>query len=187
MGADQGKPSSQAGSQAATASTRGTVTKPRYDGTCNPAVFVPRAHKPHDLYKKTLKGRAEQLAMGADPDAMPPSVMATEPEWDSMMEELLTTHPCVIKTVILPEGVTLDDPRLAEAEEVCRYSYTLPLGQMPELPKGPCESQIAGSLVTDEMGPTRGRTTHYQILPEELLERSEFLAYEKEGGTPNRW
>jgi len=172
MGADQSKSKTQDDKTAgSTSAGHSTVMLP--DG---PAVFVPRQHKCHNHYRKTLKARAEQLAIGVDPASMAPSVIATEPEWDSMMTEFLSANPCVLRTIILPEGVSLDDPRLLDAEEVSRNSYVLPLGQMPEFPKGPYESQIAGQLVADSIGPIPGRTTHYQVVPDDLLERSEFLA-----------
>jgi len=97
-----------------------------------------------------------------------------EHKW--MMADLLTTRQITIKTVILPPGMSMEDPRLRNSSVVSRRSYWLPSGELPVTPVLPFVSDVQDCLVPPCEGPTPNITSRIQVLPEELIRDSEMEA-----------
>jgi len=138
----------------------------------------------HGYYVKTLNGRLDtrvprHLRIPQDES----QVVQSQHEWLDMIRDITTRQSLVFRTVILPQGVTLSDPRLPFATLSTRRTYTLPLGYIPEFPNPTFEAEIQGSAVPPAIGPVPGKQTHYQVLPSDVVPRSEALGSEAEVAT----
>jgi len=133
----------------------------------------------HEYFSRTLLGRNDPRVPKLQRKFVDEAcVVQTKEEWEAMMRDFLTWHSVVLKTVILPPGVSLSDPRLPNAVLGSRRTYTLPVGYIPEFPGPTFEAELEGHLVPPAYGPVQGLRTRYQVINEEHLGRSESLAIE---------
>lgn len=114
---------------------------------------------------------------GSRPPAFHPKVVTQSvAEFRWMLGDLLTQRQTTMKTVILPKGLSMEDPRLKRAAVVSRKSYVLAPGELPILPIMPFVTDVEGVLIPPCEGPQSGKLTRMQILPESLIADSENLA-----------
>lgn len=117
-----------------------------------------------------------RAAGGAD-TRFDPTVVASRSEYRHMVCDIATRQPMVLQTVVLPQGMTMNDPRLrgilyagGEHTEV-----KLPPGEMPDLPKGIYLADLKKSFVPPRFLPdnVKGDEVRFQVLPRGLLAKSE--------------
>lgn len=106
-----------------------------------------------------------------------PTVVASREEYRAMVCDIATRQPMVLQTLVLPEGMTLNDPRLrgilypgGEHSEV-----RLPPGEMPDLPKGIYLADVKTKFVPPRFLPdnVKGDEVRFQVLPRGLLAKAE--------------
>lgn len=92
-------------------------------------------------------------------------IVQTKADWDEQLTSVLRSKPTVIKTVILPPGVQLGDPRLKLGEVIEETKHTLKLGEKGNWPADvPFEADLDGRLLPPGWG-QRGIPAHYAVYP----------------------
>lgn len=87
-------------------------------------------------------------------------------DWVEQMKGLYTHRPTLTKTVVLPAGVELSDPRLGVGVVVSEKTYSLPVGEFPEWPgQLPFECDVDGRLLPPCWGSNQVHA-HYAIYPD---------------------
>lgn len=105
-------------------------------------------------------------------DAPGQFVVQSRGDWDRQMSKLLKSKPTVIKTVILPPGVQLDDPRLQYGEVVEESTYELPSGDLGAWPSDrPFEADLDKNLLPPAWG-RKGVAAHYAVYPDSRFQGS---------------
>eukprot|EP00914_Ancora_sagittata_P035072 GHVO01070752.1.p1 GENE.GHVO01070752.1~~GHVO01070752.1.p1 ORF type:complete len:158 (+),score=20.77 GHVO01070752.1:139-612(+) len=87
-------------------------------------------------------------------------VVQSRRDWDTQVTKLFETESTMTRTVMLPPGVALNDPRLAEGTVVDEIKYDVPLGEVGEWSDETFEADIDGKLL-------KNQTTHYAVFPNE--------------------
>eukprot|EP01069_Polyplicarium_translucidae_P003479 Polyplicarium_translucidae@DN2324_c0_g1_i2.p1 len=96
-------------------------------------------------------------------------VVKTVDEMREDLADLVTRESLVINTVLLPPGMSMDDPRLQCATTVSSMSYTQDVGMLPELPEASFDADVEGKLIPPFRGLRKGHTQRVQVIPDEDL------------------
>ncbi|EZG57140.1 hypothetical protein GNI_099270 [Gregarina niphandrodes] len=104
-------------------------------------------------------------------DAFNPTIVQTTEEFDDMLNDMVTRAPITIRTVHLPAGYTMQDPRLrGKTFPVIRsFVESLPAGELPVLPAKSMVADIKRSLVPPAWNPINATQEDQRIqviLPE---------------------
>lgn len=109
-----------------------------------------------------------------------PIIVQSAEEWDYMVHNLAFEYSLIVKTVILPPGVGLTDPRLENARLRSAKTYMREPGTFFEYPATTYLGHVDGDLVPPAEGCVAGEETRYQIIPHEKIPASIQLATESE-------
>lgn len=94
-------------------------------------------------------------------------VVQSRGDWEKQTDRVLRSQPCVIKTVILPPGVELDDPRLKNGEVISETTIPANQGGIGSWPADtPFEADIDGRLLRTHPSQQRPPSTHFAVYPD---------------------
>lgn len=106
-----------------------------------------------------------QQTVAVNPSKPQQFVSQAHLDWVKQVEDVYTSRPTLTKTVILPPGVELNDPRLTQGVVVAERTYMMPTGQFPEWPEAtPFECDVDGRLLPPCWGENRIHA-HYAVYP----------------------
>lgn len=92
-----------------------------------------------------------------------PIIVQSAEEWDYMLHNLAFERSLIVKTVILPPGIGLSDPRLRRARVRSAKTYMRRPEEFFEYPATVYIGQVDGSLVPPADGCVAGEETRYQV------------------------
>eukprot|EP01054_Gregarina_sp_Poly1_P001804 Gregarina_sp_Poly_1__1803@NODE_1468_length_4062_cov_97_329161_g972_i0_p3_GENE_NODE_1468_length_4062_cov_97_329161_g972_i0NODE_1468_length_4062_cov_97_329161_g972_i0_p3_ORF_typecomplete_len140_score22_12_NODE_1468_length_4062_cov_97_329161_g972_i09831402 len=92
-------------------------------------------------------------------------VVQSKSDFDQQINKLMRTRPTIIKSVVLPPGVDLSDPRLQYGEVVDEKTYSLEPGDIGAWPEDvPFEVDVDRRLVPPCWGKS-DLQAHYAVYP----------------------
>lgn len=93
-------------------------------------------------------------------------IISSHGDFNRQLDKILKKQSCLIKTVVLPPGVSLDDPRLEAGKVVEEINYKLPVGEKGIWPEShPYEVDVSSKLVPPAFG-VPNKSAHYTVYPD---------------------
>lgn len=105
-----------------------------------------------------------------------PIVVQSQEEFGKQLTDLSFEHSLAVKTLILPRGVTLSDPRLHLARVKSGRSYVLPRGQTFLTPNPCYVADLDEQLIPPAEGPYYNTETRYQVIGQEKIPEATHMA-----------
>lgn len=130
-------------------------------------------------YLDRVKEQTNWFGRIKNEDRFNPTVVVTQEEYCDIIRDLATRCSLRVRSVILPPGVTMDDPRLRTklSPPLSVRSETLSPGILPKFPDTPFISDIPLELNSPDWTPYSVSTgdLRFQVIPDDLLPVAETI------------